>query len=207
MSATLGLAALAAVPEVIKLGKGIAQKRAGKKIKVGKKKVSDELERVARDKATRATSSKFAGQDRLTDKIESTSANIAQQAKDAAGPNEYLSIIQKQGGRLQDKQADIAATALQDKQRRENAADEARLSLGAEKTRIREEDINEQKAQKTGLLTSGSENMMSGATGLAGVASTGVSDLTNTDFGKKKLSDMTDEELELERQRRLTLKK
>ncbi len=172
MAPAVAAALISLVPAGVKAAKGLSQKKKAGQIRVGDKEVNERLKKVERDAATRATSSKFAGQSRVEEQIGQTSANILDKAKDAASPNEYLDMVAKQGGRLQDKQLEIGKLALTDKQRREGEAEAASLSVGEEETRIREENIAEQKATKAALQTASDQNISGGISDAAGVAST-----------------------------------
>lgn len=217
--AAIGVAAVGATVSLVKSQK---QKKAAKKIKIGDKKVSERMYRVEKDATTRATSSKFAGQSRVEERIGQTSADILEKAKEAASPNEYLDIVAKQGGALQDKQLKIGQIALADKQRREEGASAASLNVGAEETRILEENIAEQKAAKLALLSASDKNKdsaMSDASGIAATlatnksASEGSPVVNDTPPGQKtgttriktlsELEKLEKEEEEIKRQKRI----
>ena len=159
MAPAVAAALLSLVPAGVKTVKGLSQKKKAGQIRVGDKEVNERLKRVEKDAATRATASKFAGQSRIEERMEQTSAGVLEKAKDAASPNEYLDIVAKQGGRLQDKQLEVGQIALADKQRREGDASEASLNVGVEEIRIREENIADQ-------------NISSGISDISGVAAT-----------------------------------
>ena len=172
MAPAVAAALLSLVPAGVKTVKGLSQKKKAGQIRVGDKEVNERLKRVEKDAATRATASKFAGQSRIEERMEQTSAGVLEKAKDDASPNEYLDIVAKQGGRLQDKQLEVGQIALADKQRREGDASEASLNVGVEETRIREENIAEQKAAKSSLQTASDQNISSGISDISGVAAT-----------------------------------
>ena len=212
MAPAVAAALLSLVPTAIKGAQGISQKKKAKQIQVGDRKVSDRLKRVEKDYATRATSSKFAGQSRVEENIDQTSANILEKAKDAASPNEYLSMVAKQGGSLQDKQLEIGKLALTDKQRRQDDASAASINLGAEETRIREANIGDQRAAKSALNTAGDTNIAGAASDAAGVAATlatskakagTTSPTTGEKSGSKKVKTQAEIDAEEEALRRI----
>jgi len=172
MAPAVAAALISLAPAAVKGIKGLSQKKKAGKIQIGDREVNERLKKVEKDAATRATSSKFAGQSRVEEQIGQTSANILDKAKDAASPNEYLDMVAKQGGSLQDKQLEIGKLALTDKLRREGEAEEASLNVGSEETRIREENITEQKAAKSALQTASDQNISSGLSDVSGIAAT-----------------------------------
>lgn len=170
-----------AVPAVIKAGKGIAQKRAAKKIKVGERTVQPEYQKYLAAQRTRAAAGKMPGQDRMEEKIEQASADAIKRSRTSGSPNRYLQEVSKQANTSADKIADVGYAAAKYRDAMLQKSDQAMLNIGQERSRIEEANRAEAITQKTGVGSAGSENIMAGSKDLIGtglkayLASKGVS--------------------------------
>lgn len=180
--AQLGTSALAAAPEAMKMIKGFQQKKAAGKIKPGERLISDKRKRYAKDLAGRAASPEFAGQKKLEERLEQTSADVMAKAKDVASPDEYLSVASREGDQQRKARLEIGEKAAASKEAREEKAGLAKKEIGALEENISDERRLEQIQAKKELGGAADQNIYSGIKGAAGVASTMVGKGL---FGKK----------------------
>jgi hypothetical protein len=203
MAVGLAMAAASAVPALIKAGKGIAQKRAAKKIKPKDREIAQEYKDYQKKKAARATSSKMAGQDRTEEKIEGKYSNALKKAQNASSSNRYLQEVSRAASSSADKITDVELQATKDKVRRVDDSDQALQEMGDRTQDLTDSVRDEKIAAKSALSEAGSKNLMSAAKDGASIAQGllkangkgfGMGDVdAGEGVGSKNYSGMTDE--------------
>jgi len=179
MDPLLGSAILGAVPKLLEAGLGIGQTIKGSKMaKEAKRPVYQrpgEITRYTKRAQSRAADTGFSGQTTAESKIGKATADVVQKAKDVADPMAYLDVVSRAGAQEQSQLQDVAMFAAQDRERRQQEADQA-LLLSAQYA-DKEFDINkmqpyqEKAAAASALKGAGIQNISGGLSGLAGIAS------------------------------------
>jgi hypothetical protein len=175
-------ALVSAVPKVMQIGTGIAQKRRGKKIKPGEKRLSDKRKRALDEAATRRTSTRLAGQDRMEETLEEGGAMALKEATESAmTPQERMAVAGKISSDVSKGKRAIEEKAAQVSEQRAKDYTDELVDYAGEEEDLRSGEIDEQRERKLALESSGAQNIYEG---IKGIASTAVGGLTEKSTGE-----------------------